>query len=523
MNNLSQIFKNEVKKIMNYFNVGKYDIVIKKSKILLRKNPQYIGLYNMIGISHQKEKRYEEAINIFLQGLRVDPVNYTLILNLANSYKAQMKYDLAEINYKKILTHNPTYVLALLNYGNLKNDLNQGDEAIELYDRALKIDDKNFTTHFNKAFMLQAIGRFGDSIFHAKKCLELNINFTPADALLSKMLNYKEDDWHLKSMLKKIVDQDLNIPSLYNLYFAIGNAYEKIGSMSLSMENIHKANEIKRRSLKFNIEDEINLMNSIKKAFKNLDLNSLQIKNNNQNKNIIFILGMPRSGTTLVEQIISSHQNVFGAGEVFTLATIIKDSFYNDLNPTKELNIDLIKNTNFKEWQKKYYDSLVNFGADEKYLTDKNLLNFLWIGFIKILFPNAKIIHCHRNPIETCLSIYKNNFPGSDLGWTYNQNELGTYYNLYKDLMKFWHELLPGYIYDIKYENLIQNQQEETRLLIEACGLKWDDSCLNFHQNKRPIKTLSVTQARKKIYKTSLNLSENYKSELKELFSILSK
>jgi tetratricopeptide (TPR) repeat protein len=144
MNNLSQIFKNEVKKIMNYFNVGQYDIVIKKSKILLKKNPEYIGLYNMIGISHQKEKRYEEAINIFLQGLRVDPVNYTLILNLANSYKAQMKYDLAEINYKKILTHNPTYVLALLNYGNLKNDLNQGDEAIELYDRALKIDDKNF-------------------------------------------------------------------------------------------------------------------------------------------------------------------------------------------------------------------------------------------------------------------------------------------------------------------------------------------------------------------------------------------
>ena len=134
-----------------------------------------------------------------------------------------------------------------------------------------------------------------------------------------------------------------------------------------------------------------------------------------------------------------------------------------------------------------------------------------------------KLFIVTENPEENCLSIYKNLFPGTDLGWTYNQNELGTYYNLYMDLMKFWQKLLPNYIYNIKYEDLINDQEEQIKSLINACGLNWEDNCLNFHKNKKPIKTLSVAQARQKIYKTSLNLSENYKVELKELFSILSR
>ena len=522
MNDLNLFFKKEIKKIMNYFNAGKYDVVITKSKILLKKNPEFMVLYNIIGISLQKINRYEEAKNIFLQGLKINSNSLDLILNLANIYKAEKKYNLAEEFYQKILKINPTYILALLNYGNLKNDLNQSEEALELYERALKVDNNNYSIHFNKAFMLQSTGKFEDAIFHSKKCLELNSNCTPADILLSKMLDYKENDWHLQSMLTKINNQDIAIENLYDLHFAIGNVYEKIGELTLSINHVHKANEIKRKNLKFNINDEIKLINSIKNTFNNLDLNTLQIDNDHPNKNIIFILGMPRSGTTLVEQIISTHPNVYGAGELFILAQIIKDNFFNNINHSNQLNIDLIKNTNFNEWQKKYHVHLANFKSNEQYLTDKNPLNFLWIGFIKIVFPNAKIIHCHRGPEETCLSIYKNNFPGKDLGWTYNQNELGTYYNLYKNLMKFWHKLLPNYIYDIKYEDLINNQEVQTKSLIEACGLKWNDNCLNFHQNKKPIKTLSVSQARQKIYKTSLKLSENYKLELKELFSLLS-
>lgn len=137
------------------------------------------------------------------------------------------------------------------------------------------------------------------------------------------------------------------------------------------------------------------------------------------------------------------------------------------------------------------------------------------------MFPNAKIIHSHRAARENCLSIYKNLFPGSDSAWCYDQTELGQYYNLYKDLMNFWNDLLPNYIYNIKYEDLVSDQEKQSKMLIEACGLDWEEQCLNFHKNSKPIRTLSINQARQKIYKTSLNLSDNYNSELKQLFSIL--
>ena len=515
-------FHNEIKKIKNYFNVGKYDVVIQKSKILIKKNPEFIGLYNIIGISFHRQKRYEEAINIFHKGLKVDPISLDLTLNLANTYKTLNNFKLAEEYYKKNLDLNPNHFLSLLNYANLKNDLNMVEESISLYDQAIKVDSNNFSVHFNKAFLLQSIGNFKDSIYHGKKCLELNNSFTPADTLLSKMINYKENDWHLKSMLEKVNNNNLNltIPNLYNLHFAISAAYEKLNEMSLSMKHTILANQLKRQSLKFNINNEIGLFNDIKSTFKNLDLKSLQLKDS-KNK-LIFILGLPRSGTTLVEQIISTHSNVFGAGELFTLANIIKDSFFDSKKSKNTLNEKSLINTNYSDWQKKYNDYLLVLKHNQEYLTDKNPLNFLWIGFIKIIFPNSIIIHCHRDPKENCLSIYKNNFPGTDLGWAYDQGELGNYYNLYNDLMKFWHELLPGSIYDIKYEELINNQEKVIKSLIEACGLKWEKNCLSFHQNTKPIKTLSVTQARKKIYKTSLDLSENYKLELKELFSKLS-
>ena len=175
MNSKDLHFKNEIKKIMNYFNVAKYDVAIQKSKILLKKNPEFIPLFNIIGISYQKQKKNDEAKKTFKKGLLVDPLSLDLRLNLANSYKAERDFNTAEENYLKILEINSSHILTLLNYGNLKTDLNMENEAIELYDKALKIDDNNFTAHFNKSFTLQAIGNFKEAKFHS---LHLNCQFS---------------------------------------------------------------------------------------------------------------------------------------------------------------------------------------------------------------------------------------------------------------------------------------------------------------------------------------------------------
>ena len=170
--------------------------------------------------------------------------------------------------------------------------------------------------------------------------------------------------------------------------------------------------------------------------------------------------------------------------------------------------------------REQYYTYLEKFNANEDYLTDKAPLNFRWIGLIKILFPNAKIIHCSRNSKDNCLSLYKNLFEGG-LNFSYDQKELGTYYNLYSDLMNFWKNLSTNLFFEAAYENIVNNQEVESKKIIEFCGLVWDPKCLSFYKNKSPIKTMSTAQARQPIYKSSVKSYEKFESFLKTLNTII--
>jgi hypothetical protein len=226
---------------------------------------------------------------------------------------------------------------------------------------------------------------------------------------------------------------------------------------------------------------------------------------------------MPRSGTSLVEQIITSHSDVFGAGELPQLSRIVKENLmigndFSDQKVNKLIDDDFLT----AQLRKIYYDYLERFNSNKNFITDKAPLNFRWIGLIKILFPHAKIIHCTRDPKDNCFSIYKNFFEGG-LNFSYNQKELATYYKLYSNIMNFWLELFPGDIYDAKYEKIIDNSQYEIKKLIKFCELTWEDSCLHFHKNKTPIKTMSTAQARQPIYKSSINSHKKFSSFLEDL------
>ena len=152
--------------------------------------------------------------------------------------------------------------------------------------------------------------------------------------------------------------------------------------------------------------------------------------------------------------------------------------------------------------------------SNDKTIIDKMPSNFFWIGFIKIFLPNVKMIHITRNIKDNCLSIYRNLFDQNSLGWTYDQNDIVLYVNLYRDLMKLWKKKLPNFIYDVKYENLVNDQLDETRKIIDFCDLEWENSCIDFFKTSVPVKTASIIQVRKPIYKTSINQSKNYSQYL---------
>ena len=230
---------------------------------------------------------------------------------------------------------------------------------------------------------------------------------------------------------------------------------------------------------------------------------------------------MPRSGTTLTEQIIASHTDVYGAGELVYLQQVLKKNFYNDLKFDKQKIIDnqgLSKNIISSE----YLEHFNIYNLRENIITDKAPQNFRWIGFIKLFFPNSKIIHCYRSPRDNCLSLFKNSFASSMMDLSNDPEDIAKYYNIYSELMKFWKSKIPNFIHDVNYESLVQDKEKEIKKILDFCELEWDEKCLSPDKNsKTPIKTVSVSQARQPIYKSSLNSNQNYDKYLEKMFSIL--
>ncbi len=504
----------QIQILLNQFNAKNYNHVISKGNILLKKNPEYVILYNLIGSAYQNNGDYINAKKKFNDGIKLDPNNLALINNLGLSHKNLLEYGLAQKSFLKAINLNSKYINAFINLGNLKRDLNNFDEAIALYEKALLISKKNPVILYSLALAHQGIGNFEKSNFYSNETLKVDPNFTRADHLISQSKKYNINDAHYLDLKEKIQNYNFDSLEKVDIYFSLAKAEEDMGNIKEAAQNLILGNKLKKKFIKYNIKNEIDLFKDIKKKFGE---NNFEISPNNSEKNIIFILGMPRSGTSLVEQIISSHNKVFGGGELPILPNIIKNNFIDNENSLKEDFSTIINNKTILEKLKKdYFNFIDNFKSNKKYFTDKAPLNFRWIGFINILFPEAKIVHCTRDPKNNCLSMFKNLFEGG-LNFTYSQDDLVEYYKNYKDLMNFWKSNNPDKILDVKYEDLIENNEQEIKKVITFCNLEWDKNCLSFHKNKSPIKTMSTSQARKPIYKSSLKAFDKFKDYLEIL------
>ena len=519
MNQIEEL-KNKIQKLVNQYNFGNYKLVIQEVNILLKKLPNNSFLLNLLGSCYQKLGDFDTAIKNFLQVLSTEKKNLAAMNNLANAYKDILEFEKAENLYKEIIKINPNYINAITNYANLKFQLDQYEDAIELYNRALKIDDKIENIHYNMGLTYQSYGAFTEAEKHFKEMLKINPTATIADRLISRFTKYNQENTHFKEMIERSKINNLNDNSKINLYFALGKAYEDIKDYEKSFSFIKKANDLTNSKFYYDRKDDDIFTEDIQKFFNKKDI--VNYVNTKSTDKIIFILGLPRSGTSLAEQIISSHSKVYGAGELNYLENIIKKKFFtkNKINLNLPSNDELISLV--AEGSQQYLNLIKNFKTSKNIITDKAPQNFKWIGFINLFFPNAKIIHCHRDAKDNFLSLYKNFFP-EGLEWTYNEENLINYYKNYKIMMNFWNKLFPEKIYHLEYEKVINNPKDEIKNLVKFCDLEWEDNCLNFYNTKRSIKTLSVSEARKPIYKSSLSGSSNFSPYLKNAFEKLDK
>lgn len=492
----------ELQKLQKMYQLKKYNDVIIKSKILIKKFPNIIPFYNAIGLSFKELGNYNEGKNYLLKGLEINGDEVNLLSNLGLILKDEKKYEEAEKIFLKAISINKQNIIVLINYGNLKKEMKQFEKAIDLYNRALNINSNSYEVHLNLADTYKILGKFKLCLKH---CSFLNSNYPEiikTDQIMSEILDYSQDRDHQSLMNKKLKEPNLSLDNKIILNFTLAKSYEDQREFKKSIQYYDSGNNLKYSSFEdYNFKKE-------KVFFENIKNNFLKLKNKikkteDYEKKIIFILGLPRSGTTLIHQILSQNQETFGAGEMV---------FFND--HLKEFGSeDLDENTYFKkiiEIRASFAKRLNLIENNKDIILEKTPDNFIWLGFLKLIFPNCKIINCQRNLKDVGLSLYKKLFLNKSYIWSYNKSTLIQYLDLYKEIIEFWKLHFDKEIFDNNYSDLIEDPKIQSKKIFEFCDISWKDEFLKIENSNKPIETLSYVQARKPIYKTGIDSYKNF-------------
>ncbi|MDA8905988.1 tetratricopeptide repeat protein [Candidatus Thioglobus sp.] len=502
-----------------YSEIGPIESAIKSFKKAITLNPNYAEAHYNLGVAFQRTRQIDEAIECYEEAINIKHTYPSAHNNLGLVALERGNIDSAIKSFEWAVAYNPEYAEAHNNLGAAFQELNQFDAAIKHYKKAVAINPEYAQAFNNLGISSESIGLKVEALTYYEKAIAIKFDFTEAHFNLSGVKKYIESDIQISTMKSLLSSSNLDQSGQIFINFALAKVNDDLGNKDVLFKFLNEGNRLRKDQLNYSINEHHTKHSLIKK----ISSPSLPSINNDslddeKFKRPIFIVGMPRSGTTLVEQIISNHHAVYGADELSTIseltASVLEDSSFQAKNGLNE--------EYFLSMRKQYLHSLSSFNINEDIITDKWPLNFQYIGFILTAFPEAKIIHLKRDARAVCWSIYKHYFSGKGNGWAYNFDDLASFYASYSDLMNFWHELFPDKIYDINYEKLTTNQKDETKNLLEYCDLDWDDNCLNFYTNTRAVKTASASQVRKKMYQGSSENWKNYEEHIQSLLKGLS-
>jgi len=490
--------------------LGQNNEALNSYKQVLSINPDSAAAHNNIGIIYQEMGQVEEAIKYYTKVITINPEHAEAHNNLGSCYNTLKQFDAAIKSYGKAIAINPNHADTHSNLGIALHELGQSDEALNSFKQVLIINPNDAGAFNYIGIILQELGHTDAAFSNFVHALAINPGNIEFHRNLALMKNYKKGDTQLTQMQSLLSADNLSQSERIQLCFALAKAYADLGEKDELFKVLNEGNQLRKEELNYSVEKDLNNHSLLKKMFvSNIENSSsydpLAIRP-------IFIVGMPRSGTTLVEQIISSHHKVYGAGELSILGNLVTPIMNDYVAYNHSLSLKKIVSI-----RQRYSNNLSNLNASESIITDKMTQNFRYIGFILKAFPEAKIINLKRDSRAVCWSIYKSYFPAKGLGFAFNMKDLARYCNSYNELMIFWHELFPNKIYDICYEDLTTNQEEETKKLLEYCELDWDDNCLNFHKNKRTVKTTSSLQVREKMYQGSSEAWKKYEKQIQPL------
>jgi len=420
----------------------------------------------------------------------------------------------AEKIYLKMIEQDPENFDALQLQGLIHLEKNEHEHAIHLIEKAIKLQPNAAAFHHNISGIYRVLGRLKEAETGFRRALELKPDYGEAYQGLAEMVKFKEGDPLLGQVRAQLASKNLDKAQSCYLHFTAGKILDDIGEYEQAFEHYKKANKAASRSFSpeaFHQQVKDSLYVFSKERVE-------QLKGvGNKSARPVFIVGMPRSGTSLVEQILASHSKVYGAGELNDIKIIATEaSKLSRLKSPYPNYLPGLTPNRYTELGASYLRRLEHIaGGDADRVIDKHPLNFMFVGLIFLLFPNAKVIHTQRNPLDTCLSCFFQNFTkGQD--YSFDLGVLACFYNDYKRLMSHWRQLFGDRILHVEYEQLLKDQEYETHRLLSYSQLDFEEACLEFHQSSRVVKTASFLQVRQPLYHTSVNRWQNYRVQLRE-------
>ena len=486
----------------------------------IAQNPQYIEAYNNLANALAGQKKDVDALRILGDALKFAPKNVQTLLITAKIQMRRNNHVAAEQATKLALQEQPDNAEALTILGQLFHETDRYDDAIKVLERALKSNPKSPEALNFYGVALKSVGRLDEARDHIVKALKLNSGMWGGYANLNDLVDFSKDVGdELFGQMDTIMESAKNtdIDQFIPLHFAYGKALEDRGEHERALKHYITGGRLKRAQLEYNEAETFGFFDAImeqfpKEAFENRKYEGIS------DERPVFIIGMPRSGSTLVEQILSSHPGVFGAGEVKYLSRALgqlRDRFPS--LPKFPQMMDKVTPAQLDITAKKYLEALSNGAGNAKRITDKLLTNYFFVGLIHLLYPKAKFVNTQRDPVDTCLSGFTKLFK-DDMPHSYDLTELGRYYGKYREIMEHWEKVLPkGVLTTVQYEDVVADTEKEAKALIDFIGLEWDPKCVDFHKSDRPVKTASVAQVRKPIYKTSVKRWTKYGPGLQPL------
>ena len=499
--------------------LGKSQEAVVTLKRALTHSPQSAKCHANLGVALQDLGDQNGAASSYRTALRIDPTNVTALMGLGDVDLTEGRLNDAVQRYNeatRVSTEDCDAHSKLATALTARGDI---DDALASHNKALALEPKNPTAHLGYGGTLLALGRIDDAI----QCFRNAIGIDPACADAHRTLSFARKhtsiDDDVIAMTNLYKNQELSDRDRMSLGFGLAKAYEDVKDYDQAFEFLAEANRLKRASVVYDNEERRKFFSRITETFSHRYFADLTEGGSND-ETPIFIVGMPRSGTSLMEQILASHSAVFGAGELNEISRLTNAIERDAMGRAFPEGVPHLEAAKRRELGELYVREARRRAGEASRVVDKMPENFVGVGFVKTILPNARIIHCRRNPMDTCLSIFKNFFARGH-PYSYDLKDLGHFYNLYLDLMAHWREVLPDELYELDYEQLVSNQETETRKLLEFCGLPWEEACLQFQKTERRVYTASAAQVRRPIYKDSVALWKRYGDHLKPLLDVL--